>query len=158
MRFFYDTEFIDDGRTIELISIGIVSEGGAEYYAISSEFDPGLAGDWVRRNVLGHLPSPSSPLYKSRATIRDEVADFLDTGTQIELWAWVGAYDHVALCHLFGDMTRLPRHIPRWTHELKQRWQDLGSPRMPVIAGAAHDALDDARHNLARWRAMHPGA
>jgi len=38
VRFFYDTEFIDNGRTIELISIGVVSEDGREYYAISTEF------------------------------------------------------------------------------------------------------------------------
>ena len=33
MKYFYDTEFIDDGHTINLISIGIVAEDGHEYYA-----------------------------------------------------------------------------------------------------------------------------
>lgn len=46
MRYFYDTEFIDDGRTIELISIGMVSEDGREYYAVSTAFDPQQAGPW----------------------------------------------------------------------------------------------------------------
>ena len=59
MRYFYDTEFIDDGRTIELISIGVVAEDGREYYAVSTEFDPDRAGSWVRKNVLPKLPSPS---------------------------------------------------------------------------------------------------
>ncbi|MGH3782429.1 MAG: polyadenylate-specific 3'-exoribonuclease AS, partial [Pseudonocardiaceae bacterium] len=40
MRFFYDCEFIEDGVTIELISIGVVDEQGREYYAVSTEFDP----------------------------------------------------------------------------------------------------------------------
>ncbi len=40
VRYFYDTEFIDNGRTIELISIGVAAEDGREYYAISTEFDP----------------------------------------------------------------------------------------------------------------------
>ena len=40
VRYFYDTEFIDDGRTIELISIGVAAEDGREYYAVSTEFDP----------------------------------------------------------------------------------------------------------------------
>ena len=48
MRYFYDTEFIDNGRTIELISIGVAAEDGREYYAISTEFDPEQAGRWVR--------------------------------------------------------------------------------------------------------------
>ena len=52
-RFFYDCEFIEDGQTIELISIGIVDEiGERELYLVSSEFDPERAGPWVRRNVL----------------------------------------------------------------------------------------------------------
>ena len=53
MRYFYDTEFIEDGRTIELISIGVVAEDGREYYAVSTEFDPERAGSWVRANVPG---------------------------------------------------------------------------------------------------------
>ena len=40
MRYFYDCEFIEDGRTIDLVSIGVVAEDGREYYAVSTEFDP----------------------------------------------------------------------------------------------------------------------
>ena len=156
MRFFYDTEFIEDGLTIDLVSIGIVDETGREYYAISSEHDPARAGLWVRRNVLDKLPSPSHPAWRSRSRIRDEVVEFLTApGEPIELWAWVAAYDHVALCQLFGDMRELDRRIPRWTHELKQRWEDLGSPAMPPSSPGAHDALVDARTNLERWKVMH---
>ncbi|WP_134323004.1 polyadenylate-specific 3'-exoribonuclease AS [Cumulibacter soli] len=156
MRFFYDTEFIEDGVGIDLVSIGIVDETGREYYAISAEHDPSKAGPWVRRNVLDQLPSPSSKLWRSRSTIRDEVLEFLlAPGEPIELWAWVAAYDHVALCQLWGDMTRLPKQIPRFTHELKQRWEDRGSPKLPPAEVNAHDALVDARQNLTRWRLIH---
>jgi len=51
-------------------------------------------------------------------------------------------------------MTDLPRAIPRFTLELRQRWADLGKPELPAAGSDAHDALADARHNLARWRAM----
>ena len=100
MRYFYDTEFIDNGRTIELISIGVAAEDGREYYAISTEFDPERAGRWVRKNVLPKLPSPASKLWRSRRQIRSELEDFfgVDGDEPIELWAWVGAYDHVVLC------------------------------------------------------------
>ncbi|MFV0534553.1 MAG: polyadenylate-specific 3'-exoribonuclease AS [Cumulibacter sp.] len=156
MRFFYDTEFIEDGVGIDLVSIGIVDETGREYYAISAEHDPSKAGAWVRRNVLDQLPSPSNKLWRSRSTIRDEVLEFLlGPGESIELWAWVAAYDHVALCQLWGDMTRLPKQIPRFTHELKQRWEDRGSPKLPPAEANAHDALVDARQNLMRWRLIH---
>ena len=157
MRYFYDCEFIEDGRTIDLVSIGMVDETGREFYAVSTEFDPSRAIDWVRRNVLDKLPPPADPAWRSRAQIRDELLDYLTApGEPIELWAWVAAYDHVALAQLWGDMRALPRAIPRFTHELRQRWEDAGSPRQPPAPNDKHDALADARHNLARWSALNP--
>jgi hypothetical protein len=38
LRYFYDTEFIENGKTIDLISIGVVREDGRSYYAVSTEF------------------------------------------------------------------------------------------------------------------------
>lgn len=55
MRYFLDTEFIDDGEVIDLISIGIVCEDGREYYAQSCEFNHRSASPWVRENVLLNL-------------------------------------------------------------------------------------------------------
>lgn len=55
-KYFLDTEFIEDGKIIDLISIALVCEDGREYYAISTEFNPCNANDWVRENVLKHLP------------------------------------------------------------------------------------------------------
>lgn len=77
MRYFYDCEFIEDGRTIELVSIGVVCEDGREFYAVSTEFDPERAGPWVRRNVLPKLPNPSHPAWKPRSRIRDDLLKFL---------------------------------------------------------------------------------
>jgi hypothetical protein len=155
VRFFYDCEFIEDGRTIELVSIGVVDETGREFYAVSTEFDPGRAIDWVRRNVLDKLPPPADPAWRSRARIRDDLLAFLEQpGEEIELWAWMASYDHVVLAQLWGDMRALPRSIPRFTHELRQTWEDAGSPALPPAPPDQHDALADARHNLQRWRAL----
>ena len=155
MRFFYDCEFIEDGRTIDLVSIGVVDESGREFYAVSTEFDPTKAISWVRHNVLDKLPPPSSPVWRGTAKIREELLAFLlEPGESIELWAWMAAYDHVALAQLWGDMRSLPRPIPRFTHELRQRWEDAGSPPLPGPPVDQHDALADARHNLERWRAL----
>ncbi|MCW4355401.1 polyadenylate-specific 3'-exoribonuclease AS [Hoyosella sp. YIM 151337] len=155
MRYFYDCEFIEDGRTIDLVSIGVVSETGREFYAVSTEFDPGRAGKWVRANVLPKLPPPSSQVWRARSAIRDGLTDFFAAdGEHIELWAWVGAYDHVALCQLWGPMTALPRGMPRYTREIKQHWEAHGRPELPGAPGAVHDALADARHNRARFLAI----
>ena len=158
-RYFYDTEFIEDGQTIDLVSIAVVSEDGArEYYAVSTEFNPDKAIPWVRTHVLDQLPPPSAPEWRSRAQIRRELLAFLtaDAGdpADIELWAWYGAYDHVALCQLWGTMRALPRPMPRFTRDLRQRWEDVGEPPLPPEPQGAHDALVDTRHNLARWQVI----
>jgi hypothetical protein len=155
VRFFYDCEFIEDGRTIDFVSIGMVDETGREFYAVSTEFDPSRAIPWVQRNVLAKLPPPADAAWRSLERIRADLLAFLTApGEDIELWAWMAAYDHVALCQLWGDMRSLPRIIPRFTHELRQRWECAGSPPLPPAPPDQHDALADARHNLARWEAL----
>jgi hypothetical protein len=153
-RFFYDCEFIEDGRTIELISIGVVAEDGREFYAVSTEFDPERAVAWVRTRVLPKLPPPSDPAWRSRARIRDDLLEFLTApGLPVELWAWYAAYDHVVLAQLWGAMPALPRAIPRFTHEIRQLWESAGAPPIPDAGEDRHDALADARLGFARWQA-----
>jgi 3' exoribonuclease, RNase T-like len=155
VRYFYDCEFIEDGTTIDLVSIGVVREDGAEYYAVSSEFDAGKANPWVRRHVLSQLPSAQEPVWRTRIAIRDSLMEFFaSAGEPIELWAWIAAYDHVCLAQLWGDMRALPAAIPRFTHDLRQRWEDAGMPGLPPPPRDRHDALADARHNLARWKVI----
>lgn len=73
MKYFLDTEFIEGlhkpmfGKKrhfIDLISIGIVSEDGAEYQAISKEYDYATASDWVKKNVILPLYRAQSPTIK----------------------------------------------------------------------------------------------
>ena len=154
-RYFYDCEFVEDGRVIDLVSIGVVDETGREFYAVSTEFDPDRAIPWVRRNVLDQLPPPADKAWRSRQRIREDLLSFLTApGEEVELWAWFAAYDHVALAQLWGGMPALPREIPRFTKDLRQLWDDVGQPRLPAAQAQRHDALVDARHNLARWRTM----
>lgn len=155
VRYFYDTEFIENGETIELISIGIVAEDGREYYAVSTDFDSAKAGPWVRDNVLNLLPSPSDPAWRARDTIQRDVVEFLTKApTAPDLWAWVGAYDHVVLAQLFGDMTGMPKRLPRYTNELKQYWFMAGCPQLPASPKGTHDALIDARFNRTKFDAI----
>lgn len=174
MRIFYDTEFLEWGpaHPIDLISIGMVREDGAEYYAISGEFDieAVLEHDWLRANVWPYLPQIESangglfyrrdeakaapvwldedhPDVKPRAQLAAEVAAFVLAEPNPQLWAYYGAYDHVALCQLFGRMVDLPDGFPMWTADLKQRMRDLGVGRdeLPEQDAREHHALSDAR-------------
>ena len=151
MRIWYDAEFSTTAPSVELVSIGAVAEDGREFYAVSTEFDPAAAHPWVVANVLPQLPPHGDPAWMSRAALRDALLDFL--GLEPVLWAWYGAYDHVALCQLWGSMPELPRAIPRFTMDVRQLWEHLGRPALPQQAAGLHHALDDARHAKLRWEA-----
>jgi hypothetical protein len=51
-------------------------------------------------------------------------------------------------------MPALPRQLPRFTRDLRQRWEDVGKPKLPAAPTDAHDALADAKHNLERWQVI----
>ena len=67
----------EDGVTIDLVSIGVVDEEGREFYAVSTEFDPAKAGQWVRENVLDKLPSTGDKAWRDRTRIRADLMKFL---------------------------------------------------------------------------------
>ncbi|MCW2598192.1 MAG: hypothetical protein JWM02_21 [Frankiales bacterium] len=150
VRFFLDLEFGDTASVLTLVSIGVVAEDGREYYAVSSDFDPLAVHPWVRANVLPQLPPAST--WKPRSVIAAELVEFF--GDDPVWWAWFAGYDHVALCQLWGDMPSLPRHFPRFTLDVRQLWEHLGRPPLPVQMTGLHDALEDARHVKIRYDAL----
>lgn len=148
-KFFYDTEFIEYPGCIDLISIGVVSEYGQTFYAISNEFDETKASDWVKGNVLAKLPPRTNSAWMSRHKIRNYLLDFLMPTKQnpIDLWAYYADYDHVVLCWLFGVMVGLPEGMPMYTRDIKQLCDSLGNPSLPQQGKGEHNALDDAIWN-----------
>lgn len=155
-RYFFDTEFIEDGKTIDLISIGMVCEqDGRELYLCNRDAKLHLANDWVRANVLPHLPNYGDPRWLSHAGIAEAVRSFAITDTKPEFWAYYADYDWVALCQLFGTMMDLPSNFPKYCRDLKQLSSSLEIPRQhPPQPENAHDALADARWNLELYRVL----
>lgn len=141
MKIFFDTEFIEDGKTIDLISIGMVREDGKEYYAISSEFDASKANGWVKENVLSKLEG--SIQRKSRKQIADDIVSF--AGESPDFWAYYADYDWVVLCQLYGRMLDLPRGWPMFCMDLKQLLTSLGNPSIQKQSDGEHNALSDAK-------------
>jgi len=172
MLYFIDCEFIEDGSTIDLISIGVVSEDGRSFYRVNHECNFWAANDWVKQNVLPHLPAQPVVLtpenrgpWRRHKEIGLDLLDFLGFITppargfespkpvppaeKIELWGYYSAYDHVALCQLFGQgrMIDLPKGMPMYTCDLKQWCDMLGNPPLPPQTTTEHDALADAHWN-----------
>lgn len=140
MRYFLDTEFIDNGKTIDLISIGIVAGDGRTYYAEPQECDLTLASEWVVNNVIPHLTGDKKP----RKQIADEISEFIIPGDDPQIWAYYGAYDWVVFCQLYGRMLDIPSHIPHFFHDVKSFSYGLGNPKLPSQHGVKHHALGDA--------------
>lgn len=143
MRIWFDTEFIEDGKTIDLLSIGMVREDGSTYYAESAEADHSRADEWVKENVLCHLAG--GEFVKSRAQIAADVVAF--AGEAPEFWAYYADYDWVALCQLYGRMIDLPKGWPMFCRDLKQLCVEMGNPELPKQEDVEHNALADACWN-----------
>ncbi len=148
MRIWFDTEFIEDGRTIDLISIGIVCESGMAYYAESSECDLSRASPWVRENVLPHLSGGTA--LATRKQIADEIVRIV--GEKPEFWAYYADYDWVALCQLYGTMMDLPKGWPMYCRDIKQWCDALGNPELPTQGKGEHHAMADAKWSREAWR------
>ncbi len=150
-RIWFDTEFIEDGRTIDLISIGMVREDDHYLYLENSECDRSRASTWVRDNVLPLLKGGTALM--NRAEIADVVRRF--AGEAPEFWAYYADYDWVALCQLYGTMMDLPEGWPMFCLDIKQVAYLAGDFKLPQMDSGEHDALEDARWNRRMWEALH---
>jgi hypothetical protein len=138
MKVWFDTEFIEDGRTIDLMSIGMVREDGQTYYAESSGCDLSRANDWVKENVIPHLRGLAVP----RSKIAADIVRF--AGPNPEFWGYFSDYDWVVLCQLYGAMMDLPEGWPMFCLDVKQLCFEMGNPDLPPQVDAEHHALTDA--------------
>lgn len=140
MKIYFDTEFIEDGKTIDLISIGIVREDGAELYLENYDCDRSKAGEWVIANVFPHLLG--HPHLRRKFEIAEHVRTFV--GENPEFWAYYSDYDWVVLCRLYGCMIELPTGWPMYCRDLKQALDAANAPHVPKMRNE-HSALWDAR-------------
>lgn len=170
-RYFLDSEFMEDGDAIELLSLGVVCEDGREFYAESADADWEHANQWVRDNVMPHLhisgtsqsiiagepdhlwgPKRGHPEVMGRAQIAGELLKFVNDGEhRPAFWTYYGDYDWVVLCQLYGRMIDLPASWPKFALDVKQLAVELGDPRLPEHDGVEHNALADARWTQAAW-------
>lgn len=139
MKVFFDTEFIDTGNEVHLISIGMVREDGSEYYAELDDAPLEKACDWVKQNVIPFLNGKK----KSREQVAKEIQEFV--GKNPEMWGYFVAYDWLCLCQLYGRMLDTPYGWRQWPHDvmwLREKRMKAGKLKH---TGIEHNALDDAR-------------
>lgn len=161
MRLWFDTEFIDTGDRILLLSIGAISEDGATYYAEPHDTPIAQASDWVHANVLPLMARFDERRYRRRADspikprpqIAEDLIEF--AGPYPEWWAYVDEYDWVLLSQLFGCLTERPATWPFRARDVREIFdlsgmagepEDWVSPPMNI-----HHALSDAKWDRKLW-------
>lgn len=177
MRYWLDTEFIDTGEAINLISIGIVAEDGREIYLQHSDFIVSWASAWVKERVFPHLSvcpnDAENPErlnsrhigvgecqlekcpWRTREEMEGEVRAFLDIDKygKPELHGWCAGYDFVVFCQIFGSMMDLPDGWPHYIKDFQQILDERGitDDQLPEQGEGLHNALADAQHLKKLW-------
>jgi len=115
MKYWIDTEFIEQPYTIDLISVGLVAEDDREFYAESSEVDWTKASEWTLHTVR--------PQLNGSGMVREEIGyavrRFVDADAHPVFWGYFPAYDWVSFSWLFGDMNELPFRFPHLCLDIK---------------------------------------
>lgn len=155
-RFFVDLEFTETGKngigSIELLSIGVQREDGLRYYAVNADADLSRADDWVKENVLPNL-GPDH-VRKSAAQIAEDLREaFLPDGADSptpRIYTDYGAYDHVAMCWLWGKMIDLPEGMPMYTRDLRPFFEEH-EVSDELMAPSHHNYMHDAMRLRDMW-------
>lgn len=154
MKYFLDTEFYEHDESIELISIGIVSEDNRRFYAETKKakylanLDP-----WLIKNVDPYL---KGPIFE-REELKDKIIDFIGNDVP-EFWGYYCDYDWVVFCQLFGRMIALPRSWPMYCLDLKQLQISMGVATLPKQKNSQHYALADALWIKETWKYLNKKA
>lgn len=124
MKIFFDTEFTGLHQNTTLISIGLVTENGREFYAEFTDFDTDQIDDWLRKNVMANLiyrhdqdhaytDGAHTGRSGDKAYIAQELVQWLASfgDDEIEMWSDCLAYDWVLFCQLWGHAFKIPRTI-----------------------------------------------
>ena len=146
MKYFFDTEFIEDGPLVHLVSIGVVSDDGRELYLESSDAPLDRANDFVVEHVLPHLGPADKRI--SNDDIRRELKTFVGDDDPLFV-AWYPTYDWYLVCRLFGGMGELPWRM--YCYDLQQHMDSKMAVELPPMPDDQHHALADARWCREAW-------
>lgn len=181
MNYFIDTEFIECPGSIDLISLGMVSENDRTLYFESKDYDESKASPWVVENVIQHLIHKQEGLlypwgterahltgyslgldedlgynrmrgYEHNPEIAQAVLEFVGDDPDPVFWGYYCDYNWVVFCWLFGTMNDLPKGWPMYCRDLQQECDSRPGFRKPPPPKDEHNALADARWNLRLWQ------
>lgn len=173
-RIFFDTEFTELSEKAQLLSIGIISDDGATFYAELTDYDEALINPWVKEHVLGNFKFTSQSSGMTRtfnnhknidsysievngpsALVKSSLMMWLHQFGEVEVWSDCLAYDWMLFNKIFGDTAMdIPKdlyfYIPMDLSTLlfaKGEDPDVNREKFAEFKGdesAKHNALHDA--------------
>lgn len=166
---YLDTEFTSLNQHAHLLSIALVSDTGASFYAEFTDYPASAITPWITENVLANfcLTDKNQPKLKgkhwrlksNRKNIISALGKFLEQFDTIKIWADHVAYDWVLFCELFGGALKLPSNIHYMPLDLptvlyihgidpdidRSKWVGKSIIKtFPKLARKRHNALYDA--------------
>jgi hypothetical protein len=158
MLIFFDTEFSDLGIDPRLVSIGLISEDGREFYAeLSDTYVPKDCSPFTQEGVLPLLQGGDALMTMDKLTLR--LGSWLESFEQpIKLSTDSLSWDWPWIQELFYLPGTWPANLdgkPALLHELiespfsEQLVEHVFENHVPKLR--RHHALDDAKANRLAW-------
>lgn len=173
MKVFFDTEFSGLYKNTNLISIGLISEDGKQFYAEIEDEKLKNLDKWIEENVLIHTVNYGDALVLDivndendfyigdKQSIAQELKEWFAQFDEVQLISDVCHYDMVLLIDLFGTAFDLPENVCAACHDINQdiamyehiteqeafdrNREDFLLNHKIEVMGAKHNAMYDAK-------------
>lgn len=173
INIYFDTEFTGLQKDTNLISIGLISETGEEFYAEFSSINTEVLDSWIRNNVLnntvkyGNLQVTDLVLdetnyhFGTKEEIRVELEAWLKQYNDVQLISDVCHYDMVLFIDIFGTAFDIPSIVNPYCYDINNdialycdisykeafnlNREDFLSEEGIDIKGVKHNSLYDAK-------------
>jgi DNA polymerase III epsilon subunit-like protein len=128
LRLFLDTEFTGLHQNTTLISLGMVTEDGKQFYAEPPDYDKEQVNPWIQENVVDKLLGDrlyewhdrkddenicvvQCPAKDLASVIKAWLQTVCGSPDDVEVWHDCGTYDWMLFSELFGGSLKLPSNI-----------------------------------------------
>jgi hypothetical protein len=155
MLVFLDTEFTDFIQC-EMISIGMVSSGGHEFYFEINDYDQKLSSEFVRYEIVPMLGKNGAKV-GTKAECAIAVREYFNTLPYEKFTVIVDYYQDMALLQDLLEDNFGPKYAG--AAYLQNLFEPMEANRAMILAtegyfadgGLRHHALHDAKANRAGW-------
>lgn len=183
MRVFFDSEFTGLHRNAQLISLGLIAENGAYFYAEFTDYDDSNLDQWIIDNVIKNLyleedyslyitvariaedtyrSYDSMTVQDSTEHIRYRLEKWLSQFDKVEIWSDCLAFDWVLFCDIWKHAFSIPSNIFYIPFDIctlmKMKGVDPDISREEFmrckIDGNKHNALYDAKVIMACYERL----